>query len=88
MGGIDRAVADSDGDPVSGLAEKRIALLIGNEAYASEIGSRWRSTLTDPTAFRGHFRLGSCDTEAWSAYRRRPTVRVMKESPSGSAIMS
>jgi hypothetical protein len=28
-----------------------------------------------------------CDTEASSAYRRRPTVRVMKEGPSGSAIM-
>jgi hypothetical protein len=32
--------------------------------------------------------VGSCDTEASSAYRRRPTVRVMKEGPSGSAIMS
>ena len=33
-----RAVADPDGDPVSGLAEQRFALLIGNEGYASEIG--------------------------------------------------
>jgi hypothetical protein len=35
-----------------------------------------------------HAGFGSCDTEASSAFRRRPTVRVMKEGPSGSAIMS
>src|SRR5215467_13813889 len=30
-----------------------------------------------------NFGCGSCDTEASSAYRRRPTVRVMTEGPSG-----
>jgi hypothetical protein len=35
-----------------------------------------------------HGEFVPCDTEASPAYRRRPTVRVMKEGPSGSAIMS